>query len=396
MRGMRRPKPLPAHPLPAGRAALIAATALFTMACVFRADAAAPVAKAATPVAKANGPAAGWDAAAAARYLDTRLDWWRKWPKAQRDHDTACISCHTALPHVLGRPSLRASLHETTRSAAELAMFDDVTKRVYLWHEVDPFYTDQKNGMPKSGESRGVESVLNALFLVSRDNERGLFGTDTRQAFAQMWALQIQTGDMKGGFPWLNFHLEPWESPSATYWGGTLAALAVARAPASYGAEPAVAAQVDLLRTWLRGGLTGQSLYTRTLLLIADSELHGVADAAQRDRIIADLVAAQGADGGWSLPALAPWQRVDTSPLPTASDGYATAIAAFALRESASPAASAALAKARAWLIAHQDKATGAIPAVSINKDRKPDTDAFAFMSDHATGIAALVLRPAS
>jgi len=365
------------------RAALIGAGAAFVTAAVVRADAATP-----------REPA--WDAAAAAHYLDTRLDWWRHWPKAARDHDTSCISCHTALPHVLARPSLRMSLHETARSPAELAMFDDVTKRVYMWHDIDPFYTDQKNGMPKSGESRGVESVLNALFLVTRDNERGLFGTDTRQAFAQMWSMQIQTGEMKGGFPWLNFHLEPWESPSATYWGATLAALAVARAPAAYAADPAVVPQIDLLRTYLRGGLTGQSLYSRALILIADSELHGIADPAQRAAIVADLAAAQGADGGWSLPALAPWQRVDKSPLPTESDGYATAIVAFALREAALPAGAAPLAKAKRWLIAHQDKATGAIPAKSINKDRKVTTDAYLFMTDHATGIAALVLRPAS
>jgi len=366
------------------RSPLIGAGAAFLLALVaHQAGAAAPKAQT-------------WDAAAAARYLDTRLDWWRHWPKAQRDHETVCISCHTALPHVLGRPSLRATLGEHARSPAELAMFDDVTKRVYMWHDVDPFYTDQKNGMAKSGEARGVESVLNALFLVTRDNERGLFGTDTRRAFAQMWALQMQSGDLKGGFPWLNFHLEPWESPSATYWGATLAALAVARAPASYSADPAIAPQIEALRGYLRGGLTGQSLYSRALILIADSELHGVADPAQREAIVAELVTAQGADGGWSLPALAPWQRVDKSPLPTTSDGYATAIVAFALRESASASGAASLDKAKRWLIAHQDKASGAIPAKSINKDRQAGTDAYLFMTDHATGIAALVLRPGS
>jgi squalene-hopene/tetraprenyl-beta-curcumene cyclase len=365
------------------RAVLIGAGMAFIAACVTRVDAAAPVAP-------------GWDAAGAARYLDARLDWWRHWPKAQRDHDTMCISCHTVLPQVLARPSLRASLGETRRSAMELAMFDDVTKRVWMWREVDPFYSDQKQGIPKSSESHSVESILNALFLVTRDNERGAFGTDTRQAFAQMWALQIQNGDLKGGFPWLNFHLEPWESPSATYWGATLAALAVARAPASYSADPAVAPQVEALRGYLRTGLAGQSLYTRTLVLVADSALHGIAEPAQRDAIVADLVAAQGADGGWSLPALAPWQRLDKTPLPAGSDGYATAISALALRESATPAGAAPLARAKHWLIAHQDKATGSIPATSINKDRQQGTDAYLFMTDHATGIAAMVLRPVS
>jgi hypothetical protein len=66
------------------------------------------------------------------------------------------------------------------------------------------------------------------------------------------------------------------------------------------------------------------------------------------------------------------------------------------LRESAVPAGAASLAKAKRWLIAHQDKTTGAIPAKSINKDRQATTDAYLFMTDHATGIAALVLRPAT
>ena len=363
------------------RTLLIGATALFATTALMRAEAAPK-----------NAPA--WDAAGAARYLDARLDWWRHWPKAQRDHDTVCISCHTALPHVLARPGWRGGRPGAQRSPAELAMFDDVTKRVYLWHEIDPFYTDQKNGMPKSGESRGVESVLNALFLATRDTERGAWGTDTRQAFAQMWAMQIQTGEMKGGFPWLNFHLEPWESPSATYWGATLSALAVARAPANYAADPAIAPQIEALRAYLRGGLTGQSLYTRTLILIADSELHSIATPDQRAAIVAELAAGQAADGGWSLPALAPWKRLDKTDLPATSDGYATAIAAFALREAALPQSATPLARAKTWLIAHQDKATGAIPARSINKDRQAGTDAYPFMSDHATGITALVLRP--
>ena len=335
-----------------------------------------------------------WDAAAAARYLDTRLEWWRHWPKAARDHDTQCISCHTALPHVLGEQALRPA--NAPRSAPENAMYDDVTKRVWLWRETEPFYTDQVQGIPKSSESRSVEAVLNALFLATRDQERGLFGTDTRTAFDHMWAIQSRNAANAGGFPWLNFHLEPWESPSATYWGATLAAIAVARAPASYRDDPAVAPHVEALRGYLRAGLPSATLYTSALILIADAAIHGVLDPAQRDAIVTALVSAQEPDGGWPLPSLAPWERVDKSVLPTEPDGDATAIAALALREAGTPAAAAPLARAKAWLIAHQDRKTGAIPAKSINKDRKPETDAYLFMTDHATGIAAMVLRPAS
>jgi len=335
-----------------------------------------------------------WDAAAAARYLDGRLAWWRQWPKAQRDHGTVCVSCHTSLPYVLARPALRSQLGDSRRTAPELAMIDDVVKRVWLWNEVEPFYPDQSVGVPKSSESRGVESVLNALILATRDQERGALGPDTRQAFANMWALQMRSGDRKGGFAWLNFSLEPFESPSAPYWGATLAALAVARAPAGYRDDPAVAPQIEALRGFLRTGAVGHPLYTRTLVLWADSELHGVLDAEQRQAIVQDLVAAQGPDGGWSLPSLSDWRRVDKSVLPEASDGYATAVVALVLRHAAMPSAAGSLKAARGWLILHQDKASGAMPAKSINKDRPVGSDPYLFMTDEATGMAVLALRP--
>src|SRR5437879_5335092 len=39
-----------------------------------------------------------WDPNAAAAYLDRRQSWWMEWPRAQRDHETVCVSCHTAVP----------------------------------------------------------------------------------------------------------------------------------------------------------------------------------------------------------------------------------------------------------------------------------------------------------
>ena len=58
----------------------------------------------------ASSDAGGWNSKSAAAYLDQRLSWWVTWKTAERDHGTFCISCHTALPYALGRPSLRAAL----------------------------------------------------------------------------------------------------------------------------------------------------------------------------------------------------------------------------------------------------------------------------------------------
>src|SRR6516225_5553744 len=101
-----------------------------------------------------------WDPKAAAAYLDRRQAWWMEWPRAQRDHETFCVSCHTAVPYALSRSALRTALAEQAASPNERRLLDSVTKRVRLWKEVDPFYKDADRGPYKSVESRGTESVL--------------------------------------------------------------------------------------------------------------------------------------------------------------------------------------------------------------------------------------------
>src|SRR5689334_14125005 len=144
-----------------------------------------------------------FDARGAANYLDSRIAWWRGWQTARRDHGTYCVSCHTALPFVLARPALRATLGESQPSDGERKVIEDVVTRVRLWKEVEPFYPDQTVGLPKSSESRGTESVLNALILSRRDAAAGKLTDDTRQAFSNMWPLQFRSGELKGAWAWL-------------------------------------------------------------------------------------------------------------------------------------------------------------------------------------------------
>src|SRR5262245_54358203 len=63
---------------------------------------------------------------AATTYLDSRLEWWLHWPNAARDHDTSCVSCHTALPYALARPVLRTALDEREPGAPERMLLANV------------------------------------------------------------------------------------------------------------------------------------------------------------------------------------------------------------------------------------------------------------------------------
>lgn len=349
---------------------------------------AAVVARAAAPEAATTG----WDAKRAAAYLDERMEWWSTWRNAARDHDTFCVSCHSAAPYALARPMLRRHLGESTASPQEQRLIANVSKRVARWNEVAPFYSDQRLGLPKTSESRGSEAVLNALVLSARDAQTGALSDDTRAAFANMWALQMRTGELNGAWAWLNFHLEPWESPTAPYLGATLAATAVGMAPTSYASSADAKDGLARLRDFLGRGFITQNVFNKLMLMTAPNTLDGLI-GTDRLRAVADEVRSlQQSDGGWSLSAFGSWTRVDKSAADRRSDGLATALATLALQRSGTPSSDSTLTRGLDWLRRHQDPTTGRWWTSSLNKERDPSTDASRFMSDAATAYAVLSL----
>jgi hypothetical protein len=178
-------------------------------------------------------------------------------------------------------------------------------------------------------------------------------------------------------------------------------------------------AGVERLRKYLSGNYQAQNLYNRTWALLASTRLKRVVSDAQRVALIDELVRAQREDGGWSLQAMGPWKwskewsktappvkspgDVDASLL-TQSDGYATGLVVYTLKQAGVGASHESIRKGIRWLATNQravpvpDVPGRAWRAYSLNYDRehggeKGEPWRRLFMSDTATAFAILALE---
>ena len=359
----------------------------------------------------ASDPAVGFDSAAAARYLDARMDVW--WAKAKAlknpDGETKCLSCHTAIPYALARPALRKAMGVATATAHETKILDTVRARLAHLDDQQPFYDHTED---KKVESRGVEAVVNAFLLTSHDLDIGAKAPDalTQKAVTRLWTVQRADG----AWDWLNFGLEPYETSDAVFHGATLAAMAAGSPTGAAASRDAAGkAGAEKLRSFLHTNLASQRLFNRTWALLASSRLTGVLTTAERDAVVHELEAKQRDDGGWSLADLGEWRwsraagpyaapgTVDAA-LVGASDGYATGLVVYAMKQAGLGRARPAVQKGMAWLRAQQtapegDEAWAPWRAHSLNFDREHGGDKGEpwrrmFMSDLATAFAVLAL----
>lgn len=339
---------------------------------------------------KKAGHTQTWSPKAAAAYLEYREAWWASWPRAKRGQGTWCVSCHAGAPYALARPALRAALGEKAPSTNENYLIENVRNRVRLWKVVAAYFPVEP------GESRGSESVLDALVLSSYDARNGRLSESTRAAFGHMWGLQLTSGEAQGAWPWLSLKSEPWEAQDSQYYGAALAAVAVGMAPEQYRSTPGIQKNLNLLREYLNREFAKQSLFNRVVALWASAKLPGVLSQSQQQSMISEVLSKQRGDGGWCLASLGgPWKRADGTPLVMKSDGYATGLILFALQQAGMKSDRPQLEQGLDWLVLNQDKTGGGWIAYSLNHHTDLSSDTGRFMSDAATAFAVMALTQA-
>jgi squalene-hopene/tetraprenyl-beta-curcumene cyclase len=231
--------------------------------------------------------------------------------------------------------------------------------------------------------SEGVtEVVAIAATLALHDAQTtGKLHPRTRQALDRMWELQQRDGS----WTWNKTGLAPLEHDD--YYGVVYAALGVGRAPEGYAQSEEAKAGLARLKGYLRKHAP-PDLHHKTWLLWASLKLDGLMTRDEREQTIKELLALQRDDGGWNLPSLGDWKRHDgkVNDKQDPSDGYATGLVLYVLRQADIPATAEPVRRGVNWLKTNQ-RASGRWFTCSLNGGRAH------YISHAGTAFAVLALK---
>ena len=288
------------------------------------------------------------------RFLDrVSLDWTRS---------RKCGTCHTNYAHVMSAPPGKPS-----PELAEVRAFFEA--RVAGWDK------------PESRPIRDGEIVAVATALAFNDAaSTGELHPATRAALDRMWTIQRPDG----AWNWFDCDLPPMEADD--YYGIVLAAVTVGHAPGDYKSTDAAKKGMEKVRAYLKA-TPAPHLHHRAMLLWASMEIDGLMERAERERTVADLIARQRPDGGWSLTSLGTFPRRDgtANPGDAPSDGYGTGFVVYVLRQSGMPPDSEPIRRGVEWLRTHQ-RASGRWFT------RSPTLDQVHYITHAGTGYALMAL----
>src|SRR5262245_50900628 len=282
-----------------------------------------------------------------AEYLDRAAMAWHR--------DRGCASCHTSYPFLMARPMLGDA-----KAPALLWMRKTLEDRVAGWD-----VGGKGAGLPKEEDEAVTEVVATAATLAFHDAQSGgKLHPRTRQALDRTWTIQRKDGS----WDWNKHQLPPQELDE--YFGVVYAALGVGYAPDGYAKSDSAKEGVARLKGYLKRN-PPPNLHHRVWLLWASLKLDGLMTPAAREQTGKKLLARQSKDGGWNLPSLGDWKRLDGRPNDgnAASDGYATGLVVYMLRQAGVAAKEAPIQAGVGWLKSNQ-RASGRWFTRSLNADR--------------------------
>lgn len=285
--------------------------------------------------------------ARSAEYLDRAAVAWLR--------ERECASCHTTYSYLLARPLLGDS-----KAPALVQMRQFLEDRVAGWDR-----GAKGAGLPADDDEAVTEVVATGATLAMHDAQAtGKLQPLTRQALDRMWTLQRDDGSWN----WNKHRLPPQEFDE--YYGVAFAAVGVGRAPERYANGESAKEGVAKLKRYFKQN-PPPNLHHKTMLLWASLKLDGLMTPAEREQTIKELLTLQRADGGWNLPSLGDWKRLNGQPndKQAPSDGYATGFVVYVLRQAGIAAKTEPIQRGVAWLKANQ-RESGRWFTRSLNADR--------------------------
>jgi squalene-hopene/tetraprenyl-beta-curcumene cyclase len=282
-----------------------------------------------------------------------------------------CGSCHTTYPYLMARQAVgdpKAPILLQMR-----AFFED---RVAHW---DAGVEAEK--LPDGSE--GVTEVVATAATLAFDDAQtsGKLHPLTRQALERMWTLQ----KADGAWDWNKHDLPPLEYDD--YFGAVYAAVGVGFAPDQYARGEGAKDGLAKLRRYFRNH-PPPNLHHKTWLLFASLRLDGVMATTERAATIDELLEQQRDDGGWNLPSMGDWDRLDGVPNDrrAPSDGYATGLILYVLRQAGVPADAQPIERGLKWLKTNQ-RESGRWFTRSLNADRAH------YLTNAGTAYAVLAIK---